>query len=252
MAEDRCEMELKGALVIARIDNPTKRNALGGGVLQDLAKIIETIERDRKLRFLILTSKGDHFSAGMDIGGSDPDAMQDRLDLFGSVLTRLEALPVPVLAAVRGFAFGGGFELTMACDMMMASETAMFSLPEPALGACPPFGALRLGNLIGRPRAKEIMMTCRRVSAVEAEKIGLAVKVVPDKELNHQAIKMAEDIMKKGPIAVQLIKTAINRDLGGSDLAYKKACELSARVAADFEEGVKAFFEKREPRFKGR
>lgn len=252
MAEDRCEIEVKGALVIARIDNPTKRNALGGGVLQDLAKAIETIERDRKLRFLILTSKGDHFCAGMDIGGSDPAAIQERAFLFGSVLTKLEALPVPVLAAVRGIAFGGGFELTMACDMIMASETAMFSLPEPALGACPPFGALRLGNLVGRPRAKEIMMTCRRVSAAEAEKIGLAVRVVPDKELDAQAIKLAEDIMKKGPIAVQLIKTAINRDLGGSDLAYKQACELSARVASDFEEGVKAFFEKREPKFKGR
>jgi len=251
MPEDRCEIEVKGTLVIARIDNQTKRNALGGGVLQDLAKAIETIERDRKLRFLILTSKGDHFCAGMDISG-DPAAIQERGNLFGALLTKLEALPVPVLAAVRGVAFGGGFELTMACDMIMASETAMFSLPEPALGACPPFGAMRLGNLIGRPRAKEILMTCKRVSAAEAEKIGLVVRVVPDKELDAQAIKLAEDIMKKGPIAVQLIKTAINRDLGGADMAYYRACELSARVAADFEEGVKAFMEKREPKFKGR
>jgi enoyl-CoA hydratase len=252
MADDRCEFEVRGALGIAWIENPTKRNALGGGVLRDLNKIIDTIEQDRKFRFLILTSKGDHFSAGMDIGGSDPDAMQERLDLFGRALTRLEALPVPVLAVVRGLAFGGGFELALAADMIMASETAMFSFPEPALGACPPFGALRLGQIVGRPRAKEIMMTCRRVFAPEAEKIGLVIKVVPDKELMDQAVKMAEDILKKGPVAVQLIKTAINRDLGGSDLAYKKACELSARVAADFEEGVKAFFEKREPRFKGR
>jgi enoyl-CoA hydratase/carnithine racemase len=252
MGEDRCEIEVKGALVIARIDNQKKRNALGGGVLQDLAKAIETVERDRKLKFLILTSIGDNFSSGMDISGTDPDAMQDRLNLFGSVLTRLEALPVPVLAAVRGMAFGGGFELAMACDMIMASETAMFSLPEPALGACPPFGALRLGNLVGRPRAKEILMTCRRVPAVEAERFGLVVRVVPDKELDSHAMKLAEDIMKKGPIAVQLIKTAVNIDLGGYDLAYKKACELSARVAADFDEGVKAFFEKREPKFKGR
>src|SRR4030042_99361 len=245
MAEDRCEVEVKGALVIARIDNPTKRNALGGGVLQDLAKAIETIERDKKLGFLILTSKGDHFSAGMDIGGSDPAAMQERVELFGSLLTKLEALPVPVLAAVRGIAFGGGFELTMACDMIMASETAMFSLPEAALGACPPFGAMRLGNLIGRPRAKEILMTCRRVPAAEAEKIGLGIRVVPDKELDAQGIKLAEDIMKKGPIAILLIKYAVNIDLGGYDLAYKRACALSARVAVDFEEGVKAFFEKR-------
>ncbi len=252
MAEDRCEVEVKGNLLIARIDNPTKRNALGGNVLRGLTSACETIEKDKKLTIFLLTSKGDHFCAGMDIGGADLAAMQENISLFNELLPRLEALPVPVLAAVRGIAFGGGFELAMACDMIMASETAVFSLPEPALGACPPFGALRLGNIVGRPRAKEILMSCRRVMAAEADKIGLVVKVVPDKDLDAQAVKMAEDIMKKGPIALQLIKNAVNIGLGGSDMAYYRACGLSARVSSDFDEGMKAFMQKREPKFKGR
>ena len=252
MAEDKCEIEVKGNLLIARIDNPTKRNALGINVLRGLTSACETIEKDKKLTTFLLTSKGDNFCAGMDIGGADLAAMQEAIALFNDLLPKLEALPVPVIAAVRGIAFGGGFELAMACDMVVASETAMFSLPEPALGACPPFGALRLGNIVGRPRAKEILMSCRRVMAAEAEKIGLAVRVVPDKELDAEAIKLAENIMKKGPIALQLIKNAVNIGLGGSDMAYYRACGLSARVASDFDEGMKAFMQKREPKFKGR
>jgi len=252
MADDKCEIEVKGSLLIARIDNQAKRNSLGLNVLKGLHSACETVEKDKKITIMLLTSKGDHFCAGMDIGGADLAAMQEAIALFDTLLPRLESLPVPVLGAVRGVAFGGGFELALACDMIMASETAMFSLPEPALGACPPFGSLRLGNIVGRPRAKEILMTCRRVMAPEAEKIGLAVKVVPDKDLDAEALKMAEGIMKKGPIALQLIKNAVNIGLGGADMAYYRTCGLSARVASDFDEGMKAFMQKREPKFKGR
>lgn len=202
---------------IAWIENPTKGNALSSKVLGDLIEVL-----------------------------------RERLDLFGHLLPKVERLPVPVLATVRRAAFRGSFELALACGMIIASEKASFCFPEPALGACPLFGAIRLPQLIGRLRAKEIMMTCRRVPAAEAASIGLVNKVVADEELMDSAISLAEDIVKKGPIAIQMIKVSMNQGMGGSDLAYLKGTDLSSQAFEDFQEGVKTFFEGKEPRFKGR
>ena len=253
MAEDRADFETKGAIGIAWIENPVKGNALSSKVLRDLLEILDIVERDKKLLFLIVSSRGKHFSTGFDIAGiEDTDAVRERLESLGQLLPEVERLRVPVLAAVRGAAFGGGFELALACDMIVASEKASFSFPEPALGACPLFGAIRLPPLVGRLRAKEIMMTCRRVPASEAASIGLVNKVVADEELMDSAVSLAEDIVKKGPIAIQMIKVAMNRGMGGSDLAYLKGTDLSSRGFKDFQEGLKAFFEGKAPRFKGR
>ena len=136
--------------------------------------------------------------------------------------------------------------------MIIASEKSVFCFPEPALGACPLFGAIRLPQLVGRPRAKEIMMTCRRVPAHEAASIGLVNKVVADEELMDSAISLAKEIVEKGPIAIRMVKVSVNRELGGADLAYMKGYELSPQASEDFQGGVRAFFERKEPRFKGR
>jgi len=241
MLQDRADFETKGAIGIAWIENPGKGNALSAKVLADLTEVLDVVERDKKLLFLILSSRGKHFSSGFDIAGiEDTDAVRERLESFGHLLAQVERLPVPVLAAVRGGALGGGFELALACDMIIASEKASFCFPEPALGACPLFGAIRLPQLVGRLRAKEIMMTCRRIPALEAASIGLVNKVVADEELMGSAISLAEDIVKKGPIAIQMIKVSMNREMGGSDLAYLKGSELSIRAS---QEGVKALFE---------
>jgi enoyl-CoA hydratase len=253
MAEDRADLEKKGAIGIAWIENPAKGNALSSKVLGDLLEIFNIVERDEKLLFLILSSRGKHFCTGFDIAGiEDADAVRERIGLFARVLQRIERLPVPVLAAVGGNALGGGVELVLACDLIIASEKASFAFPEPAIGGCPLFGAIRLPPLIGRPRAKEIMMTCRRVPASEAASIGLVNKVVAHEELMDSAISLAEDIVKKGPIAIQMIKVSMNRELRGADLAYMKGYELSPQAFEDFQGGGKAFLEGKEPRFKGR
>src|SRR4030042_5200667 len=127
MAEDRADFERKGPIGIAWIENPAKGNALSSKVVGDLAEILDVVERDKKLLFLILTSRGKHFCTGFDIGGiEDTDAVSARIGLFARLLPRLERLPVPVLAAVGGNAFGGGVELALACDLIIAWEKASF------------------------------------------------------------------------------------------------------------------------------
>ena len=127
MAEDRTEFEKKGSIGITWIDNTAKGNSLSSKVMGDLVEILNVVERDKKLLFLILSSRGKHFCTGFEIAGiEDTDAVRDRLESFARLLPPVERLPVPVLAAVRGAAFGGGFELALACDMIIASEKASF------------------------------------------------------------------------------------------------------------------------------
>jgi enoyl-CoA hydratase len=243
MAEDRVEFEKREAVGIAWIDNQEKRNALSSGVLGDLSRILDTVERDKEIRVLVLTPRGKHFSSGFDIGGMDDiPALRDRLALFARTLPQIERLSVPVIGAVRGYVFGGGFELALACDMIIASERAVFWFPEASLGGCPPFACLRLYQLVGRPRAKEIIMTCKRISAPEAASMGIVNKVVTEDELVDSALNLAQEIAQKGSAVIQMIKVGINRELGSSDIAYWRGCDLAPRSYEDWQVGIKALF----------
>lgn len=243
MAEDRVEFERKDAIGIAWIDNQAKRNALSSAVLSDLSTILYNVERDKEIKVLVLAPRGKHFSSGFDIGGVDDlPALRERLALFARTLPHIERLPVPVIAAARGYVFGGGFELALACDMIVASEGAVFWFPEANLGGCPPFACLRLYQIVGRPRAKEIIMTCKRISAAEAASLGIVNRVVKEEELIDSALGLAQEIAQKGSAVIQMIKVGINRELGGSDVAYWRGCDLAPKSYEDWQQGIKAFF----------
>jgi|YelNatPaOPRAMG01_1025707.scaffolds.fasta_scaffold56695_2 enoyl-CoA hydratase len=243
MAEDRVEFERKDGIGIAWIDNQAKRNALSSRVLADLSAILDTVERDGKIKVLVIAPRGKHFSAGFDIGGIDDlPALRERLALFARTLPQIERLSVPVIAAARGYVYGGGFELALACDMIVASERAVFWFPEANLGGCPPFACLRLYQIVGRPRAKEIIMTCKQLSASEALALGIVNRVVKEEELIDSALSLAQDIAQKGSAVIQMIKIGINRELGSSDIAYWRGCDLAPKSYEDWQKGIKAFF----------
>lgn len=253
MTPGKTDFETRGAIAIAWIENPDKGNALSLEVLRDLAKILDIVEQNKELLSLILSSKSGHFSTGFDVSiMKDKRALREGFELFARVLFQIERLPLPVLVAVRGAVFGAGFELALACDLIIASETANFCFPEANIGACALFGAIRLPQLVGKLKAKEIMMTCRKISAPEAASIGLVNKVVADKELLDSAISLAEEISGKGASAIQMIKFSMNRESGISDLAYLRGADLSARAFEDFQKGVNLLFQNNKPPCKGK
>jgi enoyl-CoA hydratase len=183
------------------------------------------------------------------------EGRQSALDMM-AVFRRLETLKVPVIAVVNGFALGGGNELAMSCDWILASETAVFGQPEVNLGVTPGFGGTqRLTRLVGRARALELMTTGRQVKADEALRIGLVNHVYPAEQLMEEAVSMARLIAAKGPIAVRLCKEAVQR---GQDMDLDNACQFEAQVfglcfaTEDRKEGMTAFVEKRPAIFNNR
>ena len=157
-----------------------------------------------------------------------------------------------VIAAVNGLALGGGLELAISCDIIIASDKAQFGVPEARLGLVPGFAIVRLHQIIGRHKAKEMTMTTDQISAEEALRINLVNKVVPHDRLMDEAITMAKRIISQGPLAVQFAKSAYNRHLWGEDLAYATDAMAMLFGTEDAKEGTTAFLEKRKPVFKGK
>lgn len=253
---DTVKFEKKGRIGILTINRPQALNALNGQVLDELSAVIDEAEQDKGLRALIITGEGRAFVAGADIGA------QSKLDIaggrnwgvFGSKLfRRIEMLEIPTIAAVNGFALGGGCELAMACDLIMASEKAKFGQPEVGLGITPGFsGTQRLPRRVGIGMAKELIYTGNMVNAQEALRIGLVNRVVPKEELMKEALSLAEKITSNAPIAVKYAKAAIDRGLDMDlDNGIKTENELFAMCFAteDQKEGMKAFLEKRDAVF---
>lgn len=250
-------LEKEGHLAIVTINRPKALNALNSETLRDLDVVLEDLENDNNIYSVILTGSGEKaFVAGADISEMKDLSEEEgrEFGLLGNrVFRRLEKLDKPVIAAISGFALGGGCELAMACDIRIASEKARFAQPEAGLGITPGFGGTqRLPRLVGEGRAKELIYTCAMIKADEALRIGLVNKVVPLDTLMEEAKNMANTIIANGPIAVKLCKDAINR---GIQVDIDEAIEIEAGdfgkcfSTEDQKEGMSAFMERRDKNF---
>lgn len=245
---------------VITINRPKALNALNGAVMADFTDLLPKIAVDPEVKVLIITGSGEKsFVAGADITEMQTmSAIEGRNwgKLGQGVFDKIEKLPQPVIAAVNGFALGGGCELSMACDIRIAAENALFGQPEVGLGITPGFaGTQRLPRLVGKGIAKELIFTAANIDAQEAYRIGLVNKVVPAAELMATAQKMAKKIMSKGSIAVQLCKAAINEGMDvdlDSGVAYEAEVFGLCFATADQTEGMTAFVEKRKPAFTGK
>ena len=211
-------VDIKDAVATLTINNPKALNALSTSVLQDLNVALDEVEKNTAIYAVIITGAGEKsFVAGADIAEMKDKTVDQAAEYgkFGNtVFSRIENFPCPVIAAVNGFALGGGCELAMACDIRIASTKARFAQPEVGLGITPGFGGTqRLSRLVGAGIAKELIYTCRQVKADEAKAIGLVNKVVELEDLMDVAMEMAESIAKNGPIAIRNAKRAINKGL---------------------------------------
>lgn len=252
--------EKKGNIGLLTINRPEKLNAISNELTFELKQLVSEIEKDEELRVLVITGTGDKaFVAGADIGELvDRDALmgrrvsRERQEIF----SRIENLQIPVVAAVNGYALGGGLELALACSIRMSSDKAQFGAPEVKLGIIPGDGGTqRLPRLVGLGRAMEMMLTGDFIDAQEAFRIGLVNKVFPHEELMEKAMKLAQKIASRPPLAVRYAKEAVNRSQEGdsvSGYALESYLHALSCTSEDKKEGVSAFLEKRKGEFKGK
>ena len=247
-------------IYVLTVNRPQALNALNAETLDELLQAFARVAQDQEARALLVTGAGDKaFVAGADIA-----AMRNMSALAAHgfsekgqrVMQVIEALPIPVIALVNGYALGGGCELALACDWIIASERAVFGQPEVNLGIPPGFGGTqRLARIVGRARALELVTTGRQVKPDEALRIGLVNAVVPGAQLTEKGLEMARLIAAKAPVAVRVAKQAVQR---GLDLDLANGCVLETSLfafafgTADRKEGMTAFLEKRAAKFAGR
>jgi len=247
-------------VAVATFHRPKALNALNSATIAELGQVLDAVDADRSLRALVVTGAGEKaFVAGADIAemaALSPLEARQFAERGERTLARLEALRIPTIAAVNGFALGGGCELAMACDLVYASERAHFGQPEVNLGLIPAFGGTqRLARRVGPARALEIILTGEMIDAGKAKEIGLALEVLPADQLLSHALQTARKIASRAPAAVALAKRTLHAGLA---VDAATAAELERQSFAllfgteDTREGLSAFLEKRAPAFKNR
>lgn len=238
------------------LNRPKVLNAINYDLLEELDALLDKAAADDSLRVLILTGNGKAFAAGADIAqqaGMDPEEAAKWGQYGSGIFRKLELFPLPTIAAVNGYALGGGCEMAMACDLILAGEKAKFGQPETGLGITPGFsGTQRLLRRVGVSKAKELIYTGRMIDASEALALGLADHVYPDDQLQKEALTMAEKIAGNAPAAVRYAKCAINEgaqtDIDAA-IAIENKWFSKCFATADQKEGMQAFLEKRKAEF---
>jgi len=248
---------VEGHILVAKIDREEFRNAMNELAWDELSKILDIANMEDEIYLLVITGGEKFFAAGADIS-----SMRNRTSLQvlagggQELLMRIEQMPKPVIAAISGYALGGGCELAMACDIRISSEKAKFGQPEVNLGLIPGAGGTqRLSRLVGYGKAKELIFTGAVIDAGEAMRLGLVNKVVPEGGVVAAALDMAKAILGKGPLAVQLAKLAVNISTDTdrhTGMLVEKLTQAFLFSTEDRSEGTEAFIEKRSPEFKRR
>jgi enoyl-CoA hydratase len=244
-------------VALVRLNRPKQLNALNGPTMDALCEALEGLDRDESVRVIVVTGSERAFAAGADIGemsGASPIDMlrTNRIAQWD----RVRKITKPVIAAVAGWCLGGGCELAMALDIIIAAESARFGQPEIKIGVMPGAGGTqRLPRAIGKSKAMEMILTGEPITAVEAERIGLVSRVVTDELLVEDALALAAEIAKRAPLALRLAKESVNAafEMGLTDgLAHERRLFYLLFSSDDQKEGMTAFLEKRDPNFKGR
>ncbi len=248
--------KVEGSVGIATLNRPEALNALNTELLNELADALEAWDRGTDVRCMIVTGSERAFAAGADIKEMAPKGFSDmaRENLFGAQFDRIARIRKPIIAAVAGHALGGGCELALVCDFIIAAETAKFGQPEITLGVMPGLGgSQRLTRIVGKSKAMDLCLTGRVMGAAEAEASGLAARVVPAEFLMEEAMKAAQKIAAQSSPAAQMVKDVVNRALETSlaeGLHYERRAFHAMFATHDQKEGMAAFSDKRKPGFK--
>lgn len=254
------EFEMRGPVALVTLGRAEKLNALTRAMMDELRAVFARIEGMQEARAVVLTGAGERaFCAGTDIeelAWLDEEGAREAASRGQDVCERIEACPVPVIAAVNGLAAGGGFELALACHLRVVATHAKFSLPEIRLGVIPAYGGTqRLPRLVGKGRALEAMLNAAEISAAEAQRLGLVNRVVEASELLNEALAQADEIARQAPLAIRACLAAVTR---GLEMPLAEGLALEAELFSglfateDMREGTRAFLEKRPPVFKGK
>lgn len=259
MNYETIEFEQKDSIGFVVLNRPKKMNAMNNQFFSDLESVFHQMKDDKLIKVVIITGKGKCFSAGADIqevgGMGIPSEVHRHSRKLQTVFNFIDQFPKPVIAAINGFAVGGGLELALACDLRVASSEVYLAFPEIKLGVIPGAGGTqRLPRLIGITKAKEMIFTGEPINADEALKMGLLNQVTDAKNLMTTAVRLASQMKDKSPLVLKMAKIAINRSLDidlDSGLELEAQCQAILSPTKDREEGMRAFLEKRSAHFLG-